>query len=84
VQVSACPARYQPAAADAQRIVNALWAGQNPAPSAPALPSQPVVHNVVHNPASGTLEVYRVGTDGHVYEKWWRSAGSWSSWHDLG
>jgi NlpC/P60 family len=38
---------------------------------------------VLYDPASGNLEVYAVGTNGHLLERAWNPHG-WSDWIDLG
>jgi Trypsin len=46
--------------------------------------TEPAQISAIHNPVSGAQEVYVIGTNGHLYERHWRSGAGWSVWADLG
>ena len=39
---------------------------------------------IIYDPASGNLEVYAVGSNRSVYQKWWNRSHGWSGWNSLG
>jgi hypothetical protein len=74
VQQSAIASRYQPEAADAQRIVDALW-------SITAAPSGAGPAAVWVN---GEHHVFGVSPSGNLSQNTWRSNGGWLGWEGLG
>ena len=77
VQRSAFPDRYQPEAADAAKIVEALHIFDSAGTAATATPA------TVYEPSTGTTEIFARGNDGkliHVYN----SGGGWSDWSVIG
>ena len=59
--------------------VPGLQMSPEPPPPVSSVASGPVLYD----PASGNLEVYAVGTNGHLLERAWNPHG-WSDWIDLG
>ncbi|MFD6184991.1 peptidase M23, partial [Streptomyces goshikiensis] len=73
VQRSAFGERYQPQAADAQKIVNALAASDS-------VTAGQVGGASVYNPDTRTAEVFTLGRDGAMGHSYSTDGGVWSDW----
>ncbi|MFY1689429.1 hypothetical protein [Plantactinospora sp. WMMB782] len=76
VQVSAYPSYYQPEAADAQRIVSALWSGSEQPGIDPGGPGVVI--------ANGEYHLFGVSPSGNLHQNTWRSSAGWLGWEALG